>query len=93
MIGQVIDYAAYAYTSWTIETLQGYFTKSYTDKGLEANQILSEFIGIEENHDSYWNLVKTNLQAGRFRLIFLADIIPPNLKRAVEFLNSQMDPT
>ena len=36
--------------------------------------------------------MKTNLQAGRVRLIFIADEIPPELRRVVEFLNSQMDP-
>jgi hypothetical protein len=33
-----------------------------------------------------------NLQAGRLRLIFVADEIPPELRRIVEFLNGQMDP-
>jgi hypothetical protein len=37
--------------------------------------------------------VETNLQAGRIRLIFVADEIPPGLRRIVEFLNRQMDPT
>lgn len=36
--------------------------------------------------------MKTNLQAGRIRLVFIADEIPPELRRVVEFLNSQMDP-
>ena len=36
--------------------------------------------------------MKTNLQAGRVRLVFVADEIPPELRRVVEFLNSQMDP-
>jgi hypothetical protein len=36
--------------------------------------------------------VKTNLQAGRIRLIFVADKIPSSLRRIVEFLNGQMDP-
>ncbi len=36
--------------------------------------------------------MKTNLQAGRVRLLFIADEIPPELRRVVEFLNSQMDP-
>jgi len=36
--------------------------------------------------------VKTNLQAGRIRLVFVADEIPAELRRVVEFLNSQMDP-
>ena len=41
---------------------------------------------------TFWQQVKTNLQAGRVRLIFIADEIPTELRRVVEFLNSQMDP-
>ena len=40
----------------------------------------------------FWQQVKTNLQAGRVRLLFIADEIPPELRRVVEFLNGQMDP-
>ena len=36
--------------------------------------------------------MKTNLQAGKIRLIFVADVIPSELRRIVEFLNQQMDP-
>lgn len=36
--------------------------------------------------------MKTNLQAGRIRMVFLADAIPAELRRIVEFLNEQMDP-
>jgi hypothetical protein len=36
--------------------------------------------------------VKVNLQAGRIRMVFVADDIPPELRRVVEFLNNQMDP-
>ena len=36
--------------------------------------------------------MKTNLQAGRIRLLFVADQIPNELKRIVEFLNTQMNP-
>ena len=36
--------------------------------------------------------MKTNLQPGRVRLLFIADEIPTELRRVVEFLNSQMDP-
>jgi hypothetical protein len=42
--------------------------------------------------ETFWAMVKTNLQAGRVRLIFVADVIPPELRRIVEFLNAQMDP-
>jgi hypothetical protein len=36
--------------------------------------------------------VDTNLRAGRVRLVFVADAIPPELRRIVEFLNVQMNP-
>jgi uncharacterized protein DUF4268 len=36
--------------------------------------------------------VKTNLQVGKVRLIFLVDRIPAELRRVVEFLNQQIDP-
>ena len=36
--------------------------------------------------------MKTNLLAGRIRMLFVADIIPLELRRIVEFLNEQMDP-
>jgi hypothetical protein len=42
--------------------------------------------------DAFWLDAKTNLQAGRIRLIFVADQIPAELQRIVEFLNGPMDP-
>lgn len=36
--------------------------------------------------------MKTNLEAGRIRLVFVADRIPSSLLRIVEFMNGQMDP-
>lgn len=33
-----------------------------------------------------------NLRAGRIRMVFVADVIYPELKRIVEFLNAQMSP-
>lgn len=35
----------------------------------------------------------TNLEAERFRLIFVSDAIPPELRRIIEFLNGQMTQT
>src|SRR5690606_6092793 len=40
----------------------------------------------------FWQRVKTNLNAGRIRMVFVADVIPTELRRVVEFLNEQMDP-
>ncbi len=48
---------------------------------------------MEISPDEFWEQVKTNLQAGKIRLVFVADIIPTKLRTIVEFLNIQMDPT
>ena len=49
-------------------------------------------MGPEQSEDSFWLQVKTNLEAGRIRLLFVADAIPIELRRIIEFLNKQMDP-
>jgi hypothetical protein len=49
-------------------------------------------LGAEANEDRFWQKVKTNLQAGKFRLVFAADEISSEMRRIVEFLNEQMDP-
>lgn len=42
--------------------------------------------------DRFWKAVHTNLQAGKVRLVVVADVIPIELRTVVEFLNTQMDP-
>jgi hypothetical protein len=53
---------------------------------------LESFLGEEQTPEAFWQAVKTNLQAGRIRLLFVADQIPSELRRIIEFLNRQMDP-
>src|SRR5436190_21303540 len=50
-------------------------------------------LGEDEDPDQFWATVAVNLSAGRLRLVFVADVIPPELRRIVEFLNEQMDRT
>ena len=42
--------------------------------------------------DEFWKRVQTNLAAGRVRLVFVADELPTELRRIIEFLNQQMSP-
>ena len=49
-------------------------------------------LGLETNPEEFFEKVKTNLQAGKIRLVFVADVIPTELRTIVEFLNTQMDP-
>jgi len=91
VVGQMLDYAANAVVYWPIERLRTMFELLHGD---QAERVLAELQGTqsEVDSDSFWQQVKTNLQAGRVRLVFVADLIPPELRRVVEFLNAQMDP-
>lgn len=92
VIGQMLDYAANASIYWTVETIRGMFLANWESSGRDPEVVLSDFTKDEKQPEEFWNQVKTNLQAGKIRLIFAADMIPRRMKRVVEFLNEQMDP-
>ena len=43
--------------------------------------------------EEFWDLVQRNIEARRVRLVFLADRVPRELLRIVEYLHEQMRPT
>jgi hypothetical protein len=88
----MLDYAANAVVYWSVEKVRASFEARCQKDGLDPEVLLSEFVGEGQEVAAFWQKVKTNFQAGRVRLIFIADEIPPELRRVVEFLNSQMDP-
>lgn len=92
VVGQMLDYAANATAYWSIETLKAQFEVQCQAQQRDPASMLDEFLEESSEYDSYWQQVKTNLQAGKIRLIFLADRIPDELRSIVEFLNRQMDP-
>jgi hypothetical protein len=96
VVGQMLDYAANAVVYWPVETIRAKFEASCEVEEGDPTQQVAELIAAEFDDDSaieaFWARVKTNLRAGRVRLVFVADKIPPELRRIVEFLNSQMDP-
>lgn len=92
VIGQMLDYAANAVVYLPVEQIKGRFEDGCRARKQDPDGILSEFLGPEVDAGEFWQRVKTNLQAGKVRLLFVADVIPPELRRIVEFLNEQMDP-
>ncbi len=86
VVGQMLDYAANAVVYWPPERIRAIF-----EAGGEAAATLEDFLD-GADADEFWNGVKTNLQAGKVRLVFAADRIPKELQRIIEFLNTQMDP-
>jgi hypothetical protein len=92
VIGQMLDYAANAVAYWPVEEIKAKFESRCTDDGDDPETELVGLLGEGQDISTFWQSVKTNLQAGRVRLLFIADEIPTELRRVVEFLNSQMDP-
>ena len=92
VVGQMLDYAANAVVHWPVEQIIARFEAQWTAPDRDATDVLIDFLQGESRPEDFWARAKTNLQAGKIRLIFVADIIPPELRRIVEFLNTQMDP-
>jgi hypothetical protein len=92
VVGQMLDYAANAVVYWPVERLQAQFEATQAAAGQDPALALAGVIGPAGDPAQFWQTVKTNLQAGKVRLVFVADEIPAELSRVVEFLNGQMDP-
>ena len=92
VIGQMLDYAANAVAYWPVEEIKAKFESRCKDDGDDPEEQLVMLLGEGQDISTFWQSVKTNLQAERVRLLFIADEIPTELRRVVEFLNSQMDP-
>src|SRR5690606_20383869 len=93
VVGQLLEYAAHAATYLSAERLRGRFEAGLTEKGCDPDEVLQEFLGADADPQQFWQWVETHLRAGRMRLVFVADEIPPELRRVVEFLNRQMAST
>ena len=92
VVGQMLDYAANAISYWPIEKIQDEFRASAEKREEDPDKILQDFLGENQEVDTFWRSVESNLKMGRIRLVFVADEIPRELRRIVEFLNEQMNP-
>lgn len=92
VVGQMLDYAANAVVYWPVETIRAAFETTCRLANRDAAEVFRDCFGPDVDEEMFWQAVKTNLQAGRVRMLFVADEIPEELRRVVEFLNAQMDP-
>lgn len=92
VVGQMLDYAANGIVYWPIEKLVAEFEAECRAQTLDPDEVMQQRLGSDIVPEELWQQVNINLQAGRIRMIFVADRIPSELRRIVEFLNQQMDP-
>ncbi|MFL9906819.1 hypothetical protein [Paraburkholderia sp. RL17-337-BIB-A] len=86
VVAQMLDYASIMLT-YDVRDIQNQFR---ADRAADADVQLAEFL-CERDAENFWKSVQTNLEAGRIRLVFVADKIPVTLRRLIEFLNERLD--
>lgn len=89
VVAQMLDYTANAVKFWSAATIRSIFEGRCRGEKLDANQEVSDNLG-ENDFEAFWLRVQHNLNDRSLRLVFVADVIPPELLCIVEFLNSQM---
>ncbi len=94
VVGQMLDYAANGVRYWPAASLQAAFVATQEAVGADPAASVAELRQDPDcTVDSFFAEVETNLHAGRLRLVFVADVVPDELRRIVEFLNEQMSQT
>lgn len=92
VVAQMLDYAANGLTHWSIDRLRQAAEETAQRRGrtldAEMQQLLNDLPDVDVQ--GYWKRVEANLRIGKVRLLFVADSIPPQLRRLVEFLNEKM---
>ena len=91
VVAQMLEYAANA-AAWSTDRIAQVYTERCAEDGVDPQQEL-DYIAGDSTAEEFWLRVKANLESGRLRLVFVADAIPLQLLRIVEFLNTQMDST
>lgn len=104
VVGQMLDYAANGVRNWGHGQLRDMFEQ--TCKAVERRSDSTEIPNPTDPEDAiatllggnaessavdnYWRQAETNLRDGRIRLVFVADVIPEELRAIIEFLNERM---
>ncbi len=94
----MLDYAANAVVYWPVGHIRETVEDTCASNGIDWLICPTEFLTADSSDDpapidTFWEAVDTNLHADKIRLVFVADSIPRQLRRIVEFLNTRMNPT
>lgn len=87
VVGQMMDYAANAIRYGDVGRVRRLFHERHEN----PSSAIREHLGTTDPEE-YWDTVRENLERREFRMVFVAEQIPSELRRIVEFLNGQMAP-
>ena len=92
VLGQMLDYVAHAERYWPVAMLRERCEAAHDGREGGFEGALAALLDEDEpDVDAFWERVDANLRAANLRLLFVADGIPDELARVVEFLNRQME--
>ena len=89
VIGQIIEYAANAQDTWGAGLARQFAAEFWIKKGKALEEVLQERFPDLAQED-LWRNIENNLRQGRIRLLIAADIIHPEVRRMIEYLNNEM---
>jgi len=90
VVGQLLDYAAGITAAKSSHRIREEFERECANNGRSPEDVLREDLGIEDS-SAFWQKVDANLTVGRIRLLFVADKIPTQLRRIIDYLNASME--
>lgn len=92
VVAQMLDYAANGTTYWKMDSLRQAAAETAQKNGKSLDDEIMKLLDTDdlEQVNHYWQQVEANLKSANVRLIFVADTVPSELRRLVEFLNEQM---
>lgn len=91
VVAQMLDYAANGVAYWKIEKIISVYNETCVATDGDPVSKLASFLDGEGVED-FWRQVEANLRSGRIRMVIVADRVPKELARIIEFLNEQMRP-
>lgn len=95
VVGQMLEYAANVDQYWPADRIRALAVGQHggTEK---VDAMISSFLDLEPEEDNteaiekFWSQVESNLHSGQLRLLFVADELPREVRRIIEFLNEKM---
>ena len=98
LVGRTLAHAATLTDCWPAQQVRARFEEDCAVTGDCPRSAVRKFLGVagdaaEYSVDEFWQRVERNLRIKRLRMLFVADSIPPPLRRVVEFLHEALCPT
>jgi hypothetical protein len=95
VVGQLLEYAANIDIYWPANKIRSLAVEQHGGAD-ELDRAIIDLLCLDPEADAanavenYWLQVEDNFRNGRLRLLFVADELPREIRRIIEFLNSKM---